>query len=267
MLNTEHPLMNSLTLAGQNILITGAGGRIGSAISKQALLAGARIVLVDISLSSLDRLLTELPNSHVERITVFEGDTATSEGIEKLVTKTIEAVGTLHAAVHSAYPRSKGWGSDFESFDPENLFSDLKSQLGGAILFSRRIIQCFRDQGHGNLIHLSSIQGVQAPKFYHYEGTNMTSPIEYSAIKAGIISMTRWLAKYTANQNIRVNCVSPGGILDSQPSEFLRRYRESCTNIGMLSADNVASLIVFLLSSGAIAINGQNILVDDGWTL
>ena len=95
----------------------------------------------------------------------------------------------------------------------------------------------------------------------------MTSPIEYTAIKAGIIAITRWLAKYHSSQNIRVNCVSPGGILDQQPSEFLQRYRKSCTNIGMLSAELVAPAVVFLLSPAADAINGQNLIVDDGWSL
>lgn len=95
----------------------------------------------------------------------------------------------------------------------------------------------------------------------------MGSPIEYAAIKAGIISITRWLAKYYANQNIRVNCVSPGGVLDNQPKDFLQRYRKSCTNIGMLSAEQIAAVVVFLLTPDAAAINGQNIIVDDGWTL
>ena len=95
----------------------------------------------------------------------------------------------------------------------------------------------------------------------------MSSPVEYAAIKAGIIAITRWLAKYHRNQNIRVNCISPGGILDSQPKSFLDQYRLSCTNIGMLSANEIASAVVFLLSPAAKAINGQNLIVDDGWTL
>ena len=60
----------------------------------------------------------------------------------------------------------------------------------------------------------------------------MSSPIEYSAIKAGIISITKWLAKYYKNKNIRVNCISPGGISDNQNEEFIKKYRNSCTNIG-----------------------------------
>ena len=70
-----------------------------------------------------------------------------------------------------------------------------------------------------------------APKFSHYVGTSMTSPIEYAAIKSGVISITRWLAKYYSNQNIRVNCVSPGGILADQPKSFCDKYRDSCTNM------------------------------------
>ena len=69
-----------------------------------------------------------------------------------------------------------------------------------------------------------------------------------------MISIVRWLSKYYSNQDIRVNCVSPGGILDDQPQVFLRRYRESCTNIGMLSADQVSSVVTFLLSPESVAI-------------
>ena len=95
----------------------------------------------------------------------------------------------------------------------------------------------------------------------------MTSPIEYAAIKAGVIAATRWLAKYHSGKNIRVNCISPGGIIDGQPDEFLQRYRASCTNFGMLKADQIATTIVFLLTPEAEAINGQNLIVDDGWSL
>ena len=173
----------------------------------------------------------------------------------------------MDSAIHCAYPRSSGWGAKFEDVQQDDLFNDLGMHLGGAILFSQRIYRAFIQQGYGNLIHLSSIQGISAPKFDHYQGTSMYSPIEYSAIKAGVISLVKWLAKYSANKNIRVNCVSPGGIFDSQPDSFLQRYRESCTNVGMLSADQVASVIIFLLSPDAFAINGQNIVVDDGWSL
>ena len=255
------------SLSGQTILITGAAGRIGSATAKHALMAGASVILTDIASHALEALVAELSDFDPARTHSIVVDIANPEEVDFLVVKALGCTGSIDGAVHSAYPRSKGWGASFEELKADDLNQNLSMQLGGAILFSQRMLRCFRDQGHGSLIHLSSIQGVQAPKFEHYVGTGMSSPIEYAAIKSGIISITRWLAKYAANQNIRVNCVSPGGILDAQSEVFLRRYRQSCTNIGMLSAEQVASAITFLLTPGAAAINGQNIIVDDGWTL
>ena len=259
--------MNDRSLSNQNVLITGAGGRIGSAVTRKVLSSGATVMLADISSESLQRLLRDLSDLSSNNIHLFVCDISNSFGIDSLISDVTRTIGSIDAAVHCAYPRSKGWGSDFELIQDADLFLDLNMQLGGAILFSQKILSAFKQQGHGNLIHLSSIQGVCAPKFEHYVGTSMTSPIEYAAIKAGIISIVRWLAKYSANQNIRVNCVSPGGIIDSQPKEFLSRYRDSCTNIGMLSAEQVASTIAFLLSPDSFRHKRQNIIVDDGWSL
>ena len=259
--------LDVMSLSGQTVLITGAAGRIGSATARLALKAGATVVLVDVAKKRLDDLASDLSRAVAGKVYALEADVTTPVGIDQLINKALSHVGRLDAAVHSAYPTSKGWGARFEDLTAEHLHQDLAMQLGGAILFSQKILACFRTQLGGNLIHISSIQGVQAPKFEHYEGTNMTSPIEYAAIKAGVISITGWLAKYHANQGIRVNCVSPGGILDSQPPAFLDRYRHSCTNFGMLSAEQVASAVIFLLSPAASAINGQNLIVDDGWTL
>ena len=122
-------------------------------------------------------------------------------------------------------------------------------------------------QGHGNVTQLSSIQGIAAPKFEHYEDTSMYSSIEYSVEKSKIFSMTSWLVKYYKNKNIRVNCVSPCGILDQQPQSFLEKYRNSCTCNGMLDRTDVAGTVLFLLSDKSKYINGQNIVIDDGWSM
>jgi NAD(P)-dependent dehydrogenase (short-subunit alcohol dehydrogenase family) len=139
--------------------------------------------------------------------------------------------------------------------------------LGGAILFSQRFLEFFKEQGHGNLIHVSSIMGVVTPKFENYAGTNMTSPIEYTAIKAALIAITKYLAKYYKGNNIRVNCISPGGILDQQPESFLKKYQSCCNDKGMLAAEDVVGTALYLLSDQSRYVTGQNIIVDDGWSL
>lgn len=255
-------------LVGKKVLITGGAGRIGSATATYALDEGAQVVLADISAESLDSFLIRLSSTSRSRVCCIKADVTTESGITKLIDQAASEVGPLTSAVHSAYPTSAGWGTPFEELKSSYLNEDLACQLGGAILFSQKILRHF--QAHhirGDLVHISSIQGVCAPKFEHYRGTSMTSPIEYAAIKAGVIAASRWLAKYYSGKNMRINCISPGGILDGQPYEFLQRYRASCSNFGMLKADQIASTVVFLLTSEAEAINGQNLIVDDGWSL
>jgi NAD(P)-dependent dehydrogenase (short-subunit alcohol dehydrogenase family) len=95
----------------------------------------------------------------------------------------------------------------------------------------------------------------------------MNSPIEYSAIKAGVVAITKYLAKYYKNKNIRVNCISPGGILDNQPEIFLENYSNNCNSKGMLDSQDLNGALIFLLSDSSKYVNGQNIIVDDGWSL
>ncbi|WP_413683847.1 oxidoreductase [Prochlorococcus sp. MIT 1011] len=256
-----------MDLLSQKVLITGAAGRIGSAIAEAILKNSGNVILSDINKAKLIYLKENLTNLYSNEIILIEQDISTSQGIDTLFEKALNISGRIDSVVHSAYPRSKGWGTKLEDLKDQYLFEDLNNQLGGAILLSKKVLEIFNHQGSGQLINISSIQGIQAPKFDHYEGTEMNSPIEYSAIKAGIIAITKWLAKYYSNKNIRVNCVSPGGILDNQNESFLKKYRKSCTNIGMLSSAHVADAVVFLLSSSSIAINGQNLIVDDGWSL
>ena len=246
------------------VMITGAAGRIGACAARGVVAEDGAVMLVDVNSKGLESLIADFPP---ERATFCLADAGVSEEADRCIAEAVNRFGQLDAAIHSAYPRSKGWGTVFEDLQPEFLLEDLSKQLGGAILFSQRVLRHFKKMGHGNLIHVSSIQGVAAPKFEHYTGTRMVSPIEYSAIKAGLIAVTRYLAKYHRGNNIRVNCISPGGILDDQPESFLVKYRESCNDKGMLDTDDIVGTLLFLLSDQSRYVTGQNIIIDDGWSL
>jgi NAD(P)-dependent dehydrogenase (short-subunit alcohol dehydrogenase family) len=246
------------------VAITGGAGKIGTAFSKAIVENGGKVIIGDISVDKGKELQDELG---VDSALFIELNTTDVGSIDKFLKEGREHFGKIDSAVHCAYPRSKQWGSSFEKIEAEGLKEDLFHQLGGAILFSQRVISYFKKQGYGNLVHVASIQGVAAPKFEHYDGTSMVSPIEYSAIKSGIISITRYLARYCSGQSIRVNCISPGGILDNQPASFLEKYNASCSSKGMMDAPDLNGAIIFLLSEMSQYINGQNVIIDDGWTL
>ena len=79
--------------------------------------------------------------------------------------------------------------------------------------------------------------------------------------------MTKYFASYYKGKGIRANSISPGGILNDQPSEFISSYNKECLSKGMLSENDVAGVLIFLLSDASSYINGQNFIVDDGFTL
>ena len=248
----------------KTIIVTGGAGRIGSALAADLIKYGHKVLLGDINNSKLLKIKKKLNSKNIE---TFQGDLTTKNNIDKFIKFGVRKFKNIDAAVHCSYPTSKKWGARLEDLEEIHLKNDLQNQLGGSIIFSQRIMKYFLKQKKGNLILISSIQGIQAPKFNHYKNLNMTSPIEYSAIKSGIISVTKYLSKYYKNRNIRINCISPGGIKDNQPKLFTKRYRQSCNSKGLLDGEDISKLILFLLSDKSKYITGQNLVIDDGWSL
>jgi NAD(P)-dependent dehydrogenase (short-subunit alcohol dehydrogenase family) len=95
----------------------------------------------------------------------------------------------------------------------------------------------------------------------------MTMPVEYAVIKSGVLQLTKYLARYLSGDNIRVNAISPGGIADGQAQPFMEAYRSYCLGKGMLDAGDVSGALLFLLSDLSQFVNGQNLVVDDGFSL
>jgi len=248
----------------QVVAITGGCGRIGSSLAKDLLASGHTVLLGDINKDKLKKLKRKLNSSNIE---IFSGDLTTKKNIDNFINFGVKKYGKISSVVCCSYPTSKYWGSKFEDLKENFLKEDLYKQLGATIILCQRMIKYFLKKKEGNLILISSVQGVQPPKFEHYDNLKMSSPIEYSAIKSGIIAVSRYLAKYYKNKNIKINCISPGGIKDKQPELFVQRYKKSCNSKGLLEGKDIAKLIMFLLSEKSKYITGQNLVIDDGWTL
>ena len=247
------------------VLITGGCGRIGSALAEQLLLKGYRVLIGDINKNNLIKLNKKLNSSNLE---IFVGDLTLKKNIDKFISFGLKKFKKIDTLIHCSYPKSKKWGVSFEKINESSLKEDLYNQLGATIILCQSIIKYFLKKKGGNLILLSSIQGIQSPKFEHYLNLNINSPIEYSAIKSAIISVSKYLAKYYKNKNIRINSISPGGIKDtSQPKLFVKRYKDSCNSKGLLDGSDLSGLVLFLLSNQSKYITGQNLVIDDGWSL
>ena len=122
-------------------------------------------------------------------------------------------------------------------------------------------------QMYGSIINIASIYGVVGPDFTVYDETSMTMPAGYSAIKGGLINLTRYMASYFGSNNIRVNCVSPGGIFDNQDINFVKNYEKKVPLGRMGLPEDIAPSVAFLLSDDSKYITGQNLIIDGGWTI
>ena len=255
-------------LKGKVVVVTGGAGIIGkefvSAIIKQNGIA----IIADIDKDAGKRVRNELAKElESENIDFFNLDITSKKSTSDCINYVSGKYNRIDALVNNAYPRNKNYGRHFFDVEYSDFVENIGINLGGCILSSQLFSQYFQSQGYGNIINISSIYGVIPPKFEIYEKTLMTVPIEYAAIKSGLIHMTKYMAKYFKGMNIRVNSISPGGVLDAQPIEFLDKYNSLCLTKGMLDKSDLNGTLIFLLSNMSKYINGQNLVIDDGFSL
>jgi NAD(P)-dependent dehydrogenase (short-subunit alcohol dehydrogenase family) len=248
------------------IVVAGACGTLGRAFCRGILDAGGRVVVADLQAEPAQKLADEFRTEGLPAIG-YALDICRRESIDGLIADASHHFGTIDAVVNSAYPRNAQYGAKFENVSYESFCENLSLHLGGYYLLAQRFALHFAERGCGNVVSLASIYGTLAPRFGIYNGTEMTMPVEYAAIKAGIIQLTRYLARYFENSGVRFNCMSPGGVLEGQPQPFLDAYRRYCTSKGMLDVKDVIGTLLFLLSDDSRFMNGQNLVIDDGFSI
>ena len=246
------------------VVVTGGAGLLGRTFCQAIADNGGIAIVAEYDIAIAEKLCTSLGNAS---IVPAEVDITVKISVEALITTISEKYGKIDALVNSAYPRNKNYGKHFFEVTFDDFCENIGMNLGGYFLTSQLFAKYFYEQGYGNIINLASIYGVVAPRFQIYNNTSMTSVVEYAAIKSGLIHLTKYMAKYFKGKNIRVNSISLGGIEDKQPESFLKAYKEFCLNKGMLNAKDISGTVLYLLSDLSEFVNGQNIVVDDGFTL
>jgi NAD(P)-dependent dehydrogenase (short-subunit alcohol dehydrogenase family) len=255
------------SLQTKTVLVVGAAGRIGRVIVDAVLSAGGCAVALDTNVAGLDMLTNKYGADVLACATVDMSDRAS---INRAMAYAHDRFGTVDGAVNAAYPRNARYGRHFFDVEYADFCENTSLHVGGYFLFMQACASYALDcKKPFSLINLSSIYGSIAPRFEVYADTPMTTPVEYAAIKAGIEHITRYANSYMKGRHLgfRANCVSPGGILDGQEEHFLTRYGDHCLSKGMLDASDVMGAIVYLLSDASRFVVGQNLIVDDGFSI
>ncbi|MFK0278795.1 oxidoreductase [Ensifer sp. NPDC090286] len=254
-----------IDLHGKTILVAGAAGQLGKVLSQALLNSGANVILNDVSDTSLMRLAAEV--GAAERLLTAAGTITDADFVYSVLQSASAHFGKVDGAVNCAYPRNPRYGRKFFDVAYNDFTDNVGSHLGGYFVCMQQCAKYAIERGEPfSLVSMSSIYGVMAPRFEVYDGTAMTMPVEYAAIKSAVQHLTAYVTKYTTGSLFRANCVSPGGIFAHQDERFVERYKSFTRGKGMLDADDITGAVLFLLSDAAQYICGQNIVVDDGFS-
>lgn len=252
-------------LEGKCFILFGAGGLIGKLLIQNLLDAGAIVCAADNSQDAVD-LISEKYAGKTQMFVEYV-DIADAGLLAALFLSVKARVGRVDGAINASYPRNSNYGRHFFDVTYEDFGGNLQLHLGGYFMVLQQAAKYSIDQDcKFSLVQFSSIYGVIPPKFSVYEGTQMTSPVEYAAIKSALLHISRYATAYTKGSKFRVNCISPGGIIDQQPEIFLEKYQAQCRSKGMLDPGDIVGAVLFLCSDQSQYVCGQNIVIDDGFS-
>jgi NAD(P)-dependent dehydrogenase (short-subunit alcohol dehydrogenase family) len=241
-------------LKNKIIIVTGGSGLIGSELVANITKEEGFAINADINIET------------TRDLALLNCDITNNASIDECIQLVIKKYGRIDGIVNNAYPRTNDWGVKFEEIPFQSWQQNVDWQLNSCFYLIQQVSKYFILQKEGSIVNIASIYGMVGPDFGVYEGTTMTMPAAYSAIKGGLINFTRYLAAYLGQYNVRVNAVSPGGIFNNQNTTFVNNYNSKVPLKRMGLPVDIAPTVSFLLSNEASYITGQNIAIDGGWT-
>ena len=243
-----------MILQNKIILVTGGSGLLGKSFIEDINKKGGIAINLDINnINDIDNNTLNLD---------VTCDKSIKESLELIMNK----YSRIDGLVNNAYPRTLDWGNKFEDIKTKSFSDNVDMQLSRIFAISKPVLDIMKKQKSGSLVHIASIYGIVGNDFSVYENTELTSPAAYSAIKGGLINFSRYLASYFGKNNLRSNCVSPGGVFNNQNKTFVGQYSQKVPLKRMAKSKEIAPAVTFLLSEESSYITGHNLVVDGGWT-
>jgi NAD(P)-dependent dehydrogenase (short-subunit alcohol dehydrogenase family) len=268
-------------LTGKTALITGAAGLLGMEHTTALLESGATVVLTDLGEAELQSARAALSRSFdPARIITRVMDVSQLSGIRAVAEQLWSDGIRVDILVNNAAidPKVKGdqgvlETSRLENFPVEQWDLQVAVGLTGAFLCCQVFGTAMAKDGEGGVIlNIASDLSVLSPdqRLYRKEGIpddlQPVKPVTYSVIKAGLVGLTRYLATYWAEQGVRANALSPGGVFNGQGEEFVQRLAALIPMGRMAQRDEYRAAVQFLCSDASAYMNGQNIVIDGGRT-
>jgi NAD(P)-dependent dehydrogenase (short-subunit alcohol dehydrogenase family) len=254
-------------ISGRVIAITGGLGQLGKQFSSELVRRKAKVVALDVTAPARTRLSNPW---------ALHCDITSERSLRECLQKIRDRWGVPHGLINNAAldapPNAPPADvAAFETYSAETWRRVIDVNLTGSFLACQVIGSAMAKERRGSIINISSIYGILSPdqRIYEYrerDGAPFKKPIAYSASKAGILNLSRYLATYWAKQGVRVNTLTFGGVENRQDPRFIDGYRARVPLDRMAAAHEYNGAVVFLLSEAASYMTGSNVVLDGGWS-
>ncbi len=262
---------NLFRLDGQVAIVTGAAGLLGEQHAIALADCGARLVLTDLREDKCRERAAELTRRTGMPALGLAGDVTSKASWEQVLARALAEFGQVDILVNNAgftnQSRSANYAAPFPDFPVEDWNAILGVNLTGTFLGCQVVGRHMLERRAGSIINLASLYGVVSPNHRMYPGTGIAQPSAYSVSKAGVIALTRYLGTLWAEQGVRVNCITPGGVFNQHPDLFTQRFSALVPMGRMERKDELRGAVVFLASAASAYCVGHNLVVDGGWTV
>ncbi len=248
-------------------IVTGGAGFLGL---EHVLALGeieTHVIIIDNNLKNIEKAKKFLKNKQLS-YEFFLVDICNEKKLKSIAKKIIKKYRNINYLINNAsidyVPRSKSKVLNFENFNKNIWKKEIDIGLTGSFLCSKIFGTEMKKNGGGVIINVASDLSVIAPNQSLYSHLNFTKPITYSVIKHGIIGLTKYLATYWAKDKIRVNALSPGGVVNNQDLKFKKKIKKLIPMARMAKKHEYRGAIKFLCSEDSSYMTGHNLIIDGG---
>jgi NAD(P)-dependent dehydrogenase (short-subunit alcohol dehydrogenase family) len=263
------------SLNGKTAIITGGAGILGKYFSEGLASCGSHVVVVDLNKNAAEILASDLTRRYGQQCISIECDVSEPASVNSMVDEVVKQFGDIHVLHNNAASKSsdlEAFFAPFEEYTLDQWREVTKVNLDGMFLMAQAVGRKMVEQNRGgSIIQTASIYGLLGPDPRIYQGSSymgraINTPAVYSASKAAVIGLTKHLATYWADKNIRVNCLTPGGVESGQNDSFKEKYSNRVPLGRMAQPEEMVGALLYLASNASSYMTGQNIIIDGGWS-
>ena len=257
-------------LDGQVAVVTGGAGILGRVFCRALADAGAQVAVLDVLEEQARAAASDLGDAAAG----FACDVSDPASVSAAVEAVMSRFGRIDVLVNNAATKTadvRAFFEPFETYSLETWREVMGVNIDGMFLMAQAVGREMLKAGSGRIIQTASIYGLVGPDDRIYEGSEylggpINTPAVYSASKAAVVGLTKWLATHWADKGIRVNCLVPGGVSSGQNGVFDEKYSARTPMGRMARAEEMAPPLLFLASDASSYVTGQVLAVDGGWT-